>query len=158
MSDGIMFERAGANDWPLRCAYLEEVREACRARFESWEVELQKWDISDGATIPGGAGILKLRRWAYERGPRFRTKVYRIASVEDFEVFLADFMKVVLQHPGARILKPQLDPMAGLTRLTMSLGTGPKVVYLVEADDRIRWEETDEYGHRSIAVQIPKAA
>lgn len=153
-----MFQRAGANDWPLRCAYLEEAREACRTRFESWEVELQEWDVSDGETIPSGAAMLRLRRWADECGPGFRTRIYPIASAEDFEVFFADFMNVVSQDPGASILKPEVDRMAALTRLTMSVGTGPKSIYLVEGDDRIRWEEIDEYGHRSLAVQIPKIA
>src|SRR5260370_38585436 len=122
MSDGVIFQSAEANEWPLRCAYLEESRNAWRTRFEAWELELQQWDITDGETIPSGAAIVELRRWAYERGPRFRTKIYRIASVEDFEVFLADVMSVVMQHPAASILKPQVDRIANLTRLTMTQG------------------------------------
>jgi hypothetical protein len=144
------------NDWQLCCAYLKEMSDSGRTRFEEWELELQRWDSSDDETLPGGAAMTELRRWAIERGPNFRSKIYRVTSIEDFEVFLAEFTFALTQICGPDLAKAALGQMGGMTRATISLGTGPQVIYFIDADDRIRWEEIDEYGHRSLAVQVPK--
>jgi hypothetical protein len=61
MSGEIMFQRVGANDWPLRCAYLEEVRKACRTRFESWELEFQEIMLEGGKEISACTGSCLLQ-------------------------------------------------------------------------------------------------
>lgn len=145
------------NDWQLCCSYLKEMSDSSRTRFEEWELELRQWNIDDGETLPSRPAITELRRWAVERGPNFRTKIYRINSIEDFEAFLAEFTFALKEIPGWEVSMVALGRMADMTRATITLGAGPQVIYFIDADDRIRWEEIDEYGCRSLAVQVPKA-
>jgi hypothetical protein len=54
------------------------------------------------------------------------------------------------------LTKVALAQIPEMTRAIITLGTGPEVIYFVDADDRIRWEEIDQYGERSLIVQMPK--
>jgi hypothetical protein len=87
---------------------------------------------------------------------------YRITPVEDFELFLGDLIpKLEAATPGAwPVTKLTLDYIVPLTRseLELTLRRKPRTYYLIDASDRVAWEEDGIFGnHRSISVQLPKA-
>jgi hypothetical protein len=85
---------------------------------------------------------------------------YQITSLEDFEQFLADFVPVLMAAAPAAwpVTKIALDQIVQLTRAELSLTAKkrPKTIYMIDATDRVAWEEEDRMFGRSVIVQVPK--
>jgi hypothetical protein len=88
-------------------------------------------------------------------------KPYRITTVEDFELFLGDLVpKLKAAAPAAwPVTKLGLDHIVELARieLALTLKRNPRTYYLIDAPDRVAWEEDGIFGnHRATSVQVPK--
>ena len=90
-----------------------------------------------------------------------QVRKFSIKTEENLNIFAADMAEtVILASPLAwRIIKPQFERLVEMSRLTVSLGLGDTAAYyIVEADDRVLWEEDDTFDSRchSITMEIPR--
>jgi hypothetical protein len=85
---------------------------------------------------------------------------YQITTLEDVEQFLNDFIPVLKAADPAAwpATKKALDRLAEDTRTELSLTPRkrPKTIYMIDAADRVAWEEEDRMFPRSSILKVPK--
>jgi len=85
---------------------------------------------------------------------------YQITSVEDFDHFLADLIPALTAAAPAiwPMTKIALDKIVTDTRaeLSLTLRKRSKTYYLIDATDRVAWEEEDRMFGRALVGQVPK--
>jgi len=86
---------------------------------------------------------------------------FSVRTEEDLDIFAAAMAETVIRASplGWPIIKAQFQRLVEMSRLTLSLSVGDTAAYyIVEADDRVLWEEEDSYESRShsIVMQIPR--
>lgn len=88
-------------------------------------------------------------------------KSFLVKSAADFDSFLAEFNAVLtgaVPNASARkVIEAGLEPVIRLTRFNLTLPLPPATYYLVDEDDRLAWEEDNEYGGRVIVFETNKS-
>jgi hypothetical protein len=86
-------------------------------------------------------------------------KPFKVQTASDFDAFLSEFLPALAAAvPNAaaqQVVKIPLDSIVRLTRATLPYRS-PITYYLVDDDERVAWEEVDEYGSESLIIQMPK--
>jgi hypothetical protein len=85
-------------------------------------------------------------------------KAFTVQTVRDFDVFVSEFL-AALGKALPNAAAPQVVQIP-LTTIPLKRATlpyrSPTTYYLVDDDERVAWEEVDEYGDESLVIQMPK--
>ena len=83
-------------------------------------------------------------------------------SFTDFDAFLHElFLAMAKAVPNAakrQVLKLELDSLIHLERDALDLGFRSTTYHLVENDEQVVWEETDEYSNTDIMFRALKSS
>jgi hypothetical protein len=86
-------------------------------------------------------------------------KAFKVQTAGDFDVFLSEFLpalaRAVPSAAAQQVVQIPLDSIIRLTRATLPYRS-PITYYLVDDDERVAWEEVDEYSNESLIIQMPK--
>jgi hypothetical protein len=86
-------------------------------------------------------------------------KAFRVQTADDFDVFLSEFLpalaKAVPNAAAQKVVRIPLDSIIRMTRATLPYRL-PITYYLVDDDERVAWEEVDEYSTEFLIIQMPK--
>lgn len=86
-------------------------------------------------------------------------KPFKVQTANDFDAFLSEFLpalaNAVPSGPAQQLVKIPLDSIIRMTRATLPYRS-PITYYLVDDDERVAWEEVDEYGDEALIIQMPK--
>jgi hypothetical protein len=86
-------------------------------------------------------------------------KAFSVQTASDFDAFLSEFLpalaKAVPNTAAQQVVRIPLDSIIRLTRASLPYRS-PITYYLVDDDERVAWEEVDEYGEESLIIQMPK--
>jgi hypothetical protein len=90
-----------------------------------------------------------------------KIRKFFVSTERDLDAFAAAMAETVIRATplGWPIIRAQFQQLVEMSRLTVRLGVGDAAAYyIVEADDRVLWEEDDSFESRShsIVMQIPR--
>jgi hypothetical protein len=90
-----------------------------------------------------------------------KVRIFLIKTEEDLDTFAAAMAETVIHASplGWRIIHPRFERLVEISRRTVSLGLSDTAsYYIVEADDRVLWEEDDTFESRchSITMEIAR--
>ncbi len=86
-------------------------------------------------------------------------KAFRVQTAGDFDAFLAEFLPALAKAaPNTAVQQVVNIPLDYILRLTGAALPYSSAItyYLVDDDERVAWEEVDEYSIESLIIQMPK--
>jgi hypothetical protein len=88
-------------------------------------------------------------------------KSFTVKSSADFDAFLTELdsalVKAVPDVNARKIISTGLESLIRLTRFYLALQLPPTTYYLVDEDDRLAWEETDQIAGKVIVFEMNKS-